>query len=629
MNVKQIFGKRGTLAALAVFALINMAAASFFSHARLDLTQNKLNTLTEGTRNILAALEEPVGVRLYLSRGAMEDLPGLKAYAGQIEALLEEYRLRSDGKLTVETIDPLPFSEAEDEAVSAGLQGVPVAGGDTLYFGLVAQSAAQRQTIPFFQPERETFLEYDLSQLIYRLTHPQRKVVGVLSAVDLQGGFLRGQGMGEPVMMIEQLRAQFTVRHLPQDEAAIAEDIDLLLLVHPHGLGDTALYAADQFVLGGGAAVVLADPHSEARPPGMMAPAESNPTADRLLAAWGVRLLQDKLVGDPNLAQQVTYRDRFGRGQAMRYLPWLSLGPQQYNRDEMLVNQLDRVNLASAGALEEVAGKANGFTPLITSTAQAGLIDKFAVAFGADPAALLAGFKPEGRDYVLAARISGAFATAFPDGPPAQETREEKPGEEGAAEEARPEQIKVGEKPANLIVIADSDLIQDRFWVQINNFFGQRLAVPTAANLDLMTNALEILGGSPDLISVRSRGTYQRPFELVAEIQQQAEGQYRAREQELVRKLEETEAKLSELQRQRDDAGSAQLTPEQQQEVDQFVQEKVKTRKKLREVQYQLRADIEDLEQMLKMFNIAFVPALLGFAAFVAWVIRRGRGRTY
>jgi ABC-type uncharacterized transport system involved in gliding motility auxiliary subunit len=271
------------------------------------------------------------------------------------------------------------------------------------------------------------------------------------------------------------------------------------------------------------------------------------------------------------------------------------------------------------------------FVPLITSTSKAGLIDKAQVASNVDPGRLLTQFKPSSNPLILAALVKGTFNTAFPDGPPEEPKEEAETATDGESdpEEPKPEHIIQGTQAANLIIIADSDLLQDRFWVQVNNFFGQQLVVPKAANLDLVTNALEILGGSPDLISVRSRGKYNRPFELVAEIQQNAEMQYRAKEQTLRQKLEETEQRLNELQRQRQDASSAQLTDEQQHEVDKFVQEKVKTRKKLRDVRYDLRADIDDLEKTLKIVNIGLVPFMVFVVAFIGWIIRRQREREF
>jgi len=377
--------------------------------------------------------------------------------------------------------------------------------------------------------------------------------------------------------------------------------------------------------------MVFADPLSEEESQSLAQPNTETPAADDLLAQWGIRLRKDKLVGDPNLALQVSYRDAFNRMQTVRYLPWLSLGKQQYNTDEILVNQLGNINVASAGSIEQVEDISSTFVPLITSTSKAGLIDKTQVASNVDPRRLLTQFKPSGKSLVLAARVKGTFNTAFPDGPPEELKKETETATDGEtdSEETKPKHISQGTQLANLIIIADSDLLLDRFWVQVNNFFGQQLVVPKAANLDLVTNALEILGGSPDLISVRSRGTYNRPFELVAEIQQNAEMQYRAKEQSLRQKLEETEQKLNELQRQRQDASSAQLTAEQQQEVEKFIHEKVNTRKKLRDVRYDLRADIDDLEKTLKIVNIGLVPFMIFIVAFIGWVIRRQREREF
>lgn len=626
MKFSKFTGKSALITIFVVFVGLNLLASLVFSHVRIDLTENQLNTLSEGTRNILESLDKQVKLQYYVSKSALEGAPGLDTYAKQVERLLDEYQLLSGGQLTIEKIDPLPFSEEEDNAVSAGLQGVLTGEGETLYFGLVAQASGPRQVIPFFQPEREPFLEYDLSQAIYNALHPEKKVVGVLSAIPLQGNFIPGQGMGAPVMLFEQLRKQFTVRHLLSSETSVPDDIDILVVVHPLGLSEQALYALDQYLLTGGQALVFADPMSEAQNQPFGAPPTETEKADELLAMWGIKLVRDKVVGDPNLAQQVSYRNSYGRMQATRYLPWLALGQKQYNPDEILVNQLGNINIASAGSLTHIEGTDVSFIPLITTTAQAGLIDKEKLSFNVDPAGLLTSFEPSNDPLVLAARVKGSFKTAFPEGPP------ESPSEEEAATEETEdtkEHLTESSKPANLVVVADTDLLQDRFWVQVNNFFGQQLVVPKAANLDFVTNALDILGGSPDLLSVRSRGSYYRPFELVAEIQQNAELQYRAKEQELRQKLEETEQKLNELQRQRQDASSPELTVEQQQELDKFVQEKVKTSKKLRDVQYQLRADIEDLERTLKLLNIGLMPMMISLIAFIAWVIKRQRERSF
>jgi len=630
MQPKQWLSGRGLLFALVLFIVVNLAAGTLLRSARFDLTENNLNTLSAGTLAILEKLDRPVTFRYYLAEDALRQAPGIETYAERVTDLLEEYAQRSGEKLTLEKIDPKPFSEAEDDAVAAGLQGVPVnSGGDALYFGLVAKADdGTSKSISFFSPEREEFLEYDLSELLYGVTHPEKPVLGILSAVPLQGGFTP-QGMEQPWMVLDQLRQQYEVRELQQADLEIPAEVNTLLLVNPFGLSEPALYAADQFVLGGGKALVFADPLTEStarRNPASIL--QENPAAEKLLAAWGVELRKQKIVGDLRTAQQVSYPGRSGRMQVLQYLPYLSLGPENVNHDDGVTSQLGKLNLASAGALAPVAGSGFEFTPLLQSSTESMLIELPEIAFQANPAKLLANFEPSGERYTLAARLFGPARTSFPDGPPEVEApAESESDKEGETQESASEPLTESKEPIHVIVIADTDLLQDRFWVQISNFFGQRLATPTSNNLDLVHNAIDSLAGSTDLIAIRSRGSFQRPFELVAEIQQRAELRYRAKEQELVTRLQDAEAKLNELQAQRQDSGSPQLTPEQQAEVDKFVAEKVRIRKQLRDVQYQLRADIEELGMMLKAFNIAFVPGLIGLIAFLSWVIGRSRGR--
>lgn len=630
MKPKQWLSGRGLLLAVVLFIVVNLVAGTLLRSARFDLTENNLNTLSAGTLAILEKLDKPITLRFYLAEDALRQAPGIETYAKRVTDLLEEYAQRGGDKLTLEKVDPKPFSEAEDDAVAAGLQGVPVnSGGDALYFGLVAEADdGTSKAIPFFTPEREMFLEYDLSELVYGVTHPERPVLGLLSALPLQGGFTP-QGMQQPWMVLDQLRQQYEVRELQQTDLEIPAEVKTLLLVNPFGLPESALYAADQFVLRGGKALVFADPLTEStarnNPASIL---QENPAAEKLLAAWGIELRKQKIVGDLRNAQQVSYPGRSGRMQVLQYLPYISLGPESFNREDGVTSQLGKLNLASAGALAPIKGSGLEFTPLLQSSTEAMLIDLPDVAFQPNPAKLLANFEPSSERYVLAARLLGPAKTSFPDGPPeGEEPAESEVAEGDETKKTPPEPVTASAEPIHVIVVADTDLLQDRFWVQVSNFFGQRLAMPTSSNLDLVHNTIDSLSGSTDLISIRSRGSFQRPFELVAEIQQRAELRFRAKEQELVNRLQDAEAKLNELQAQRQDSGSPQLTPEQQAEVDKFVAEKVRIRKQLRDVQYQLRANIEELGVMLKAFNIAFVPGLIGLIAFLSWVIGRSRGR--
>lgn len=627
MTRQKILGRGALLGALAVFVLINIVAAFSLRSWRLDVTEQKINTLSEGTRNILKSLDKPVTLKLYLSREAIRSAPGLATYADRVTTLLEEYAALAGGNVQLEKIDPEPFSEAEDDAVSFGLQGIPLGeGSESLYFGLVGEQDGRHLTLPFFQPERERFLEYDLTQLIYRLSHPKRLVIGVLSGAPMEGGFTGGGmlQMQQPWLILDQLRQQFEVRILPKTGDPIPDDIDVLMLVHPAYLDAGALYAADQYLMRGKNALVFADPLSEASIQGDPGRAlKPNDDFNRMLERWGVRISAAKVVGDLAQSLKVNYQGRRGYMQ-VNYLPWINIDPANYNEEDVVISQLGNITMATAGSIETLPEAKTSITPLIQSSDQAMLLDAAPIVFAPNPSELLANFKPSGERYTLAARITGEIESAFADGPPKDQSQKDT-DKKSDKDSAVPEHKTKSEKPVHIILVGDSDLLQDKFWVQSTNFFGRTLALPTAANADLTANALESLGGSPDLISVRSRGSYQRPFTLVAELAQKAESRFRAKEQELSRKLRETESRLNELQRQRQDSASTQLTPEQQAELEKFRAEKVRIRKELRRVQYQLRADIEQLETMVKAFNIAFVPGLLTLAAFIAWVIRRSR----
>ena len=624
MDRRTIFSPIGLLAAVVLFVAVNLAAGPVLRWARIDLTQGDLHSLSEGTVNILQGLEDTITMKLFWSEGAAGDLPGLKVFARRVRETLEEYETRAGGKIKLLVVDPKPFSEDEDEAVGFGLQGVSLQGGsDNLYFGLAATAEDGRSLIiPFIQADRETFLEYDISQMIHTLANPKKVKVGLLSALPIVGGPTPDNPFQPqmPWMISDQLHKQFDVEVI-LSEKAIPEEIDVLMVVHPHDLSDTALYAADQFVLKGGRALVFADPLSEFKSvsrPGTGISGEG--TADALLKAWGLKMETGKVVGDMTVSQRVSYRED-NRVKTVNYLPWLALRENLINREEVATAQLDILNLASVGSLLQEENARTSMVPLLSSSSRSMLIDAARIATAPDPAKLMSEFSPSGVSFTLAARVNGPARTAFPDGAPVDESADE------IKMEATDEHLTESKNNINVVVVADSDLLQDRFWVEIQNFFGQRLAMPIADNADLVINLLDQLGGSSDLIGIRSRTSTFRPFELFNRVSQEAELKYRVKEQELVSRLEAAESKLNMLQTQRQDPESPEFTPEQEEELENFRQEKVKIRRELRDVQYELRRDIERLEAWIKFINIGLVPLLLGLIAVGTWTVRR-RGKT-
>lgn len=601
----------GLLLIALAFLGFNILSSQLFGNARLDLTEQKLYTLAEGTERILENLDEPLDLYFFYSDKATKDLAPLRNYARRVKEMLKAYERAADGKLRLHVVDPEPFSEDEDKAAEFGLQAVPLnQAGEQIYFGLAgANAAGDRQVIPFFALDQEEFLEYEISRLVQSLANPELPVVGVLSGLQMNGGFdMMARQPTPPWMILEEIRQLFRIESLQADVDQIPEEVSVLLLVHPKNLPEQTLYAIDQFVLRGGKLLAFVDPLSEADSGMGMLPGEMGEgrasSLEPLFRAWGLRLRSGEVLGDGAYAMAVG----MGQGQrAVRHAGWLNLPATAMDQKDVTTAGLETLTVASAGILEPLEDASTRFVPLIQSSRYAMPFD--AGRFGSleDPEELIRELQPTGERYTLAARIGGPAKSAYPDGI-----------------EGRKDGLKEAEN-INLIVVADTDLLTDRMWVRVQEFFGQRLPQPFADNAGFVINALDNLAGSDALISVRSRGRFSRPFEVVEALQRDAEVRFREKEQVLQQRLAETEQKLAVLQQGDDPAKTLELTPEQQATLQQFLQEKLQIRKDLREVRYQLNADIEALGRSLKFINIALIPLLLTLGVLTVWWWRRRR----
>ena len=636
----------GVVLALVLLFAVNILAGRLLGPVRIDLTENRLFTLSEGTRGILTRLDEPVTLRFYLSRRELERVPGIGGYADRVRALLDEYERLAGGKLTLHVVDPEPFSEEEDRAVGYGLSGVPLGLDEGIfYFGLAGtNSVDDEEVIPFFAAEREQFLEYDVTKLVHNLSNPKQKVVGLLSSLPVEGqgppmqAAMGGMG-GPPWMVVDQIRQLFELRSLPPTLEEIPEDVDVLMLVHPQSLSREALYAIDQYVLRGGRVVAFVDPYSEtqqdAMAAGFMPPAASRRSEiDELLSAWGVTLGED-VVADLELALKVRM-EQGGRILTFDYPVWMNITPQTFDHEDIVTGNLANLGFGTPGYLEPADGATTTFTPLVTTTPGAAQFTTEQIAaVTTDPRDLLDDYTSQDRAYTVIARISGKVGTAFPDGRPVPEQSEdgdssetaEADGSEEGETEPKAEHLSESTEDAQIILVADADMLADRFWVVVQEFLGSRIAIPSAANGTLVINALDNLTGSGDLISVRNRGTFTRPFTRVVALRQQAERAFRAKEQELIAQLEETERRLVELEESSQGNDALIITDAQREELVEFRQERVRIGKELREVRRQLRADIEALESWLKFANIGLVPILIGLTGLVAGLLQLRRRR--
>jgi ABC-type uncharacterized transport system involved in gliding motility auxiliary subunit len=629
------------LAAIALgavlFVAVNIVSNSWLSAATVDLTQNGLYTVSDGTKQILSKLQEPVTLRFYFSREPATGYAQVVAYAGRVRDLLQRYAALAPGKIILQEIDPAPFTPEEDDAVAQGLTAAPTQEGDNVYFGLVGTNTLNgHEVIPFFDQGREDYLEYDLTSLIYKLSLPANPKLGILSVLPLQtgaGGLAAAlQGNSQPFTVYNQLRDAFDIQNVDTTVDRIPNDISTLLVVHPAGLSDTTLYAIDQFVMRGGHAIVFVDPLSEVMNLGNGAGPDqgdrTSSTLGPLFKAWGVNFDNTKVVADAELAQPVQVGGPQGQPpQVVNYIAWLHATPGNFDRNDPITANLQQLNLATAGALSAAKGATTHFTPLIQSSTTAALLPAVDVRATQNPSELLRRFEPTGAKYTLAARISGPAKTAFPNGAPVA-----KPADTNAATPADkgplPAEVKDA-KNINVVLFGDSDLLDDRFWVQVQNLLGQRIAVPSADNGALVQNAVENMMGSNDLISLRTRERSNRPFVVVDQLKRDAEGRFLSQEQQLQDRLTQTQASLRALQGQTGDnqkeAGLV-LTKAQQAQVEKFRRDLVATRASLRDVQANLRRDVENLGTVLAFLNIALVPILIAaFAIGLAYF--RGRRR--
>jgi len=635
---RRIYALCAIALAAVIFIALNIAADATFTTTRLDLTQNGLYTLSPGTQHTLDQLAEPITLKFYYSKKVASQYAQINAYAGRVRDLLGEYAANSHGKLILQEIDAEPYTTAEDEASAAGLTGAPTETGDLVYFGLVGTNTIDgKQVVPFFSQEREPYLEYDLTSLIYRLTMPKKPIIGIISSLPLEtgaGGMAAMlQGQARPFMIYQELSQAYTTKHIDQNFDSIPSDVSMLLIVHPPPLPPMQLYAIDQYVLGGGHALIFLDPMSELAMAaqggggGLQAPSSSD--MKQLLRTWGVDYDSSKVVLDRGLAQAVqTSADP--RNPVVRYPMWLHFDSADFDSSDQVTASLQALNLASVGSLSPLKGATTTFEPLVRSSEEASLMDSMQAHLDPKPEDLMAQVEPTGKRYAIAARISGPVKTAFPGGEPKLSLADEPQSKAPPAKTPTIPQLKVSKGPMNVIILADSDIFDDRFWVHVENLYGRQLAAPFADNGAFVLNAVENLTGSNDLISLRTRATSSRPFTVVQKLQTQAQARFQQEADALKQKLSDTENRLHALEQGGAASASAPsgttLTAEQQQEIQSFKRELSQTRNALREVQHRLRKNIDALGAVLAFINIALVPILVaGFAIALAFLRRRRR----
>ncbi len=591
-----------------VFGAVNIISAQLLRGARIDLTQQKLFSLSQGTRTLIGQVQEPIRFRFFMSSGLTKEAPQLAAFSARLRSTLDAYVAGSNGKIILETIDPKPYSEEEDRAVAFGISPIRSATGDRMFFGLAATNSTDgKATIASFSPDREAFLEYDLTRLVSELGRRGKPVVALIDGLGLSGNPQMG---AREQQVLTQMKQFFDVAPVEGDVENLPENTRVLMVVHPQKLSEKTLYAIDQWTLGGGATLVFVDPHAEnqAGPRGQPA-ADSASDFARLFTAWGVGFDKTRTVADPNFALQ-TERVIDGRPTPMINLPWLALRNEGLQKDEAILAQLAAIVVTSAGSFE---AKKDGVTlrPLLTGSAGAGTLPiEETKERTADLRKLLASIERKDAPPIVAGRLNGAIESAFPAKP------------EGSSRTG--DHVGKATKPLNVILVGDVDMLMDRNWVQRRNVMGSEMSQAFANNGDFVINAVEQMIGGSALADLRGRGVSWRPFERIQRMEAEADQRFRAKEQALQQKLKETEQKLSELGRGGKEGTNEVLTPQQLETIEKFKSELLGVREELRETQFALRSDVDRLKQMITAINVAGVPLLAGLIALF-FAFRRSR----
>ncbi|MFO1184053.1 MAG: Gldg family protein [Bauldia sp.] len=621
---------RGTLTALGiVLAIVLFLAANMLvalaPNARLDLTQDQLFTPTESTVKVLRAVREPITLHLYQSTGLIDTVPTVRVFSQRVNEILRRYEDISGGKVRVNRVDPVPFSPEEDRALGYDLQGFNLnSGGDRGYFGLVGtNSVDQVETIKFLDPAREPFLEYDLTRIVNRLSSPRAPKVGIMDGLGIFGD-ARQQRF--PSQVLSLINRNFDIQQINLDVEALPDDLEGLMVVHPTALTPRATYAIDQYVLNGGPLVVFVDPLAETSAPNPQRPNEPMfPTSSmpELFKAWGIEMPTDKVVGDRDMAIRVVTTAQGGRQFLVDYLPLLQVRKEQFNDKDIVTSRLGLMRIGSAGSIRQIAGAQTAFTPLIATTTNSTLLDQAEVKGRAtNPQVYLDRFKPSGVRQVLAARVSGPANTAFPTGqPPA--TPSANPDQQPRPAAPKPQVLR-SVKPINVIVVADTDMLN-------NNYVVSESGLPNSNNADFVINALDNITGGTALLELRGRGLSFRPFTTVEAMERAAQAKFRATEEQRQRELDEAQSQLKALQGPNQGAPGefGTLTQAQQETIARANRRILQLREQLRDVRASLNADIEDLQKRLQVVNILLIPILVALAGVVYAVWRRVRLSRY
>ncbi len=593
------------LVTFSVFFSLNIVANIILSKYKFDFTNDKRFTLSDASLNLVSKINEPITFKFFFSSNTASGLPFLKNYAARIKNLLVEYANNSKGKIKLQIIDPLPFSDMEEKAVSYGIKAVPIdQNGNKVYLGLAASDTIDNiRTIPVFTPEREKFTEYEVSRIIYDLNNRKKHTIGVLSSLPIgeQSLFgLPGLKASRAWIVMQQVAQIFNVKIINSEEARIPADIDVLMVVQPNEKFKNEIFESiDKFVLSGKPALFFLDNYPEFLGNNKNKDTSYDVRIDPLLHNWGINITRQKIVADRFAARKI--EDKEIKSQ-VDYIAWLNLKNANLNSDDITTSSLKEININTAGSIENLPNNHLEFVPLIKTSNNSGLMELITIRGERDPNEALNLFHSDNKSYILAARSTGMAKSSF------------MPNQTGNI---------------NIVVVADSDLLRDEVWSTNQIFDNYQLVKPIADNSAFVVNMLENLSGGSDLIALRGRGAQSKNFSLVDKIKKQAEEKFIKRQTELQDKLRLTEHKLKALQEaaKTQDGNAILYKEEQRQEIQNFSSQMTLLKKDLWQVQKELYYDIELLGKKIKLINIIFCPLLVGLVGLLWFIYRMKKSK--
>ena len=606
-----------------LFLSFNIIIFNVLVNKKIDLTTDKLFTVSENTKSIIKNLSEPISIKLFFSNSLSKELSQIRDYEKRVRELLMSYKKISNKNITIEIIDPRPFTDQEDLANVYGIQGLQLnEEGERFYFGAVFSNSVDDTTvIPFFELDREQFLEYDLTKTIYNLANTTKPNIGLISGLPLVGRVNNSQGNAQyerPFFIYQTLSEFFNIIDLSLEVSEIPENIDQLLIVHPKNLSDETLYAIDQFVMTGKGVTIFTDPFSEFDNNLSKPESEkdfSNSNLSRLFTSWGFDMKPGMVIGDIVNGRKVSLGPSNDQ-KIVTYVLWLAIQQNLLSNTDIITSNLDYIFLKSAGSIENLNTNSSlVIEPLISTSKESMLIERYKMQFRADPEQLLKDFQSQDKNYIIGARIKGEFNSAF------------------SMEEIKKIELDTNKhinniKDANIILFADTDLLSDNTWISEQDMFGRNSITPIADNGRMVVNSIESMSGGRNLIGLRGRGSSNRPFLVIEDLQKKAELSFREKQISLQNELQGTEDKLKEIQSNQLDSSESK-TSEQNKAIEEFQRKILSIRKQLRDVQRQLNADIERLENNIKVLNIWTMPLIVIILYFFIRVFTEKRRKEF